>query len=152
VPLPTGTVIADLWKGPEYRPQTVETTLAAGKLALRLSVERWTNLREQGWYSGDTRAHYLSPAGALLEAAAEDLAVVNVLAFETRVTDQFGKIVPAIPNILDFSGQKPAIELAGHLVAVNTYNTHPVLGSLGLLNTHRAVYPLSFAGPDGADD
>ena len=111
------------------------TQLAAGKLALRLSVERWTNLREQGWYSGDTRAHYLSPHAALLEAAAEDLAVVNVLAFEDRRKDQAGEIVPAIPNILDFSGQKPALELPGHLVAVNTHNTHPVLGSLGLLNT-----------------
>lgn len=152
VALPAGTITADIWKGPEYRPQTVETTLAAGKLALRLSVERWTDLREQGWYSGDTRAHYLSPHAALLEAAAENLAVVNVLAFEDHITDQFGKSVPAIPNILDFSGQKPALETPGHLVAVNTHNTHPVLGSLGLLNTHRVVYPLTFGGPDGVDD
>jgi hypothetical protein len=152
VPLPAGPVRVELWKGPEYRPQTVETQLAAGKLALRLSVERWTNLREQGWYAGDTRAHYLSPAAALLEAAAEDLAVVNVLAFADRVKDQFGTVVPAIPSILDFSGQKPALERPGHLVAVNTHNVHPVLGSLGLLHSHRVVYPLTFGGPDGADD
>jgi hypothetical protein len=152
VPLPAGPVRVELCKGPEYRPQAVETQLAAGKLALRLSVERWTDLREQGWYSGDTRAHYLSPAAALLEAAAEDLAVVNVLAFEDRVKDQFGNPVPAIPNVLDFSGQKPALERPGHLVAVNTHNVHPVLGSLGLLNSHRVVYPLTFGGPGGADD
>jgi hypothetical protein len=152
VPLPAGPIRAELWKGPEYRPQVVETQLAAGKLALRLSVERWTNLREQGWYSGDTRAHYLSPSAALLEAAAEDLAVVNVLAFEDRVKDQFGNVVPALPNILDFSGQKSALERPGHLVAVNTHNVHPVLGSFGLLNSHRVVYPLTFGGPDGADD
>jgi hypothetical protein len=152
VPLPAGPIRAELWKGPEYRPQTVETQLAAGKLALRLSVERWTNLREQGWYSGDTRAHYLSPAAALLEAAAEDLAVVNVLAFEDRIEDQFGNLVAALPNILDFSGQKTALERPGHLVAVNTHNVHPVLGSLGLLNSHRVVHPLTFGGPDGADD
>ncbi|HEX5269488.1 MAG TPA: hypothetical protein VFW33_03325, partial [Gemmataceae bacterium] len=152
VPLPAGPIRAELWKGPEYRPQTVETQLAAGKLALRLSVGRWTDLREQGWYSGDTRAHYLSPAAALLEGAAEDLAVVNVLAFADRVKDQFGAAVPAIPNILDFSGQKPALERPGHLVVVNTHNIHPVLGSLGLLNAHRVVYPVSFGGPDGADD
>jgi hypothetical protein len=152
VPLPAGPIRVELWKGPEYRPQTVEVPLAAGKLALRLAVERWTNLREQGWFSGDTRAHYLSPAGALLEGAAEDLAVVNVLAFEDRIKDQDGSAVPALPNILDFSGQKPAAERPGHLVAVNTHNTHPTLGSLGLLNTHRVVYPLRFGGPDGADD
>jgi hypothetical protein len=152
VPLPAGTIIAELWKGPEYRPQTIETQLAAGKLALRLAVERWVNLREQGWYSGDTRCHYLSPRAALLEAAAEDLAVVNVLALEDRIKDETGKAAPAIPNILDFSGQMPAAEMPGHLVAVNTRNTHPVLGSLGLLNTHRVVYPLTFGGPAGADD
>jgi hypothetical protein len=152
VPLPAGTIHAELWKGPEYRPRTIEVNLPAGKLALRLEIERWTNLREQGWYAGDTRAHFLSPHGALLEAAAEDLAVVNVLAFEDRIEYRAGNTVPAIPNILDFSGQKPAAEMPGHLVAVNTHNTHPVLGSLGLLNTHRVVYPLRFGGPDGADD
>jgi hypothetical protein len=152
VPLPAGVIRAEMWKGPEYRPQTVETALAAGKLALRLSVERWTNLREQGWYSGDTRAHYLSPAAALLEGAAEDLAVVNVLAFDHRVKDQFGNTVPALPNLLDFSGQKPALEMPGHLIAVNTLNGHPLLGSLGLLHTHRPVYPLGFGLLDEADD
>jgi hypothetical protein len=152
VPLPAGPICADLWKGPEYRPQTVETQLAAGKLALRLSVERWTNLREQGWYSGDTRAHFLGPSAALLEAAAEDIAVVNVLAFEDRIKDQVGSTLPVIPNILEFSGQRPALECPGHLVAVNTHNIHPMLGSLGLLNTHRVVYPLAFGGPRGADD
>jgi hypothetical protein len=152
VPLPAGSIRAEVWKGPEYRPQTIETELAAGKMALRLSIERWTNLREQGWYSGDTRAHFLSPAAALVEAAAEDLAVVNILAFGDRIKDQFGQSVPAIPNILDFSGQQPALESPGHLIAVNTHNIHPVLGSLGLLNTHRVVYPLTFGGPDGVDD
>jgi hypothetical protein len=152
VPLPAGPIRAELWKGPEYRPQIVETQLAAGKLALRLSVERWTDLREQGWFSGDTRTHYLSPAAALLEGTAEELAVVNVLAFAGRIKDQFGNALAAIPNILDFGGQKTALERAGHLVVINTHNVHPVLGSLGLLNCHRVVYPLTFGGPDGADD
>jgi hypothetical protein len=152
VPLPAGTIRAELWKGPEYRPQTVETALAAGKLALRLSVERWIDLREQGWYSGDTRCHFLSPHAALLEAVAEDLAVVNVLACQSRVHDWTWRSVPAIPNITEFSGQRAALESPGHLVAVNTYNTHACLGELALLNCHRVVYPLTFGGLDGWDD
>jgi hypothetical protein len=152
VPLPAGTIRAELWKGPEYRPKTVEVELPAGKLALRLSVERWTNLREGGWYSGDTRVHFLSPRAALLEAAAEDLAVVNVLAFENTILDAVGRPVPSIPNILDYSGQGPAAEAPGHLVAVNTHNVHHVLGSLGLLHTHRVVYPLTFGGERRRDD
>jgi hypothetical protein len=152
VGLPAGPVLIDLWKGPEYRPRQAEVSLGPGQLALRLAVERWVNLREQGWYSGDTRCHALTPHAALLEAAGEDLAVVNLLAAETRVEDQFHKSVPAVPNLLAFSGQKACLEAPGHMVVVNTHNTHPVLGSLSLLNCHRVVYPLTFGGPGGRDD
>src|SRR5262249_34698588 len=53
----------------------------------------------------------------------------------------------AIPNLLAFSGQRPALEMPGCLVVVNTHNRHPTLGSLGLLNCHRVVYPLTFGWP-----
>src|SRR5262245_44353664 len=72
-------------KGPEYVPVRETVRLGAGQMALRFAVRRWTNLRERGWYSGDARAHFLSPHAALLEAAAEDLAVVHLLATETFV-------------------------------------------------------------------
>ncbi len=150
--LPAGPVHVEVSKGPEYLPLSQEVVLGPGKASLRLTVERWTNLREQGWYSGDTRAHFLTPHGALLEGAAEDLAVVNLLATECAVRGPYGKEYVAVPNLLAFSGQRPALELPGHLVVVNTLNTHPVLGSLGLLHCHRVVYPLSFGGPDGYDE
>jgi hypothetical protein len=152
VRLPAGTILAEIAKGPEYRPQTIETSLAPGKLALRLSLERWINLRDEGWYSGDTRCHFLTPHAALLEAAAEDLAVVNLLVEPYEVPGPSPEKVPALPNILAFSGQQAALQVPGHLVAVNTHNIHPVLGSLGLLHCHRIVYPLTFGGPDGQDD
>src|SRR5262249_16344678 len=59
---------------------------------------------------------------------------------------------PAFPNLLAFSGQEPALEMPGHVVAVNTLNHHPLLGSLSLLNCHRVVFPLRFGGPDEVDD
>jgi hypothetical protein len=152
VRLPAGPVGVEIAKGPEYRPQRLEVALGPGKLALRLSVERWIDLRPLRWYPGDTRAHFLTPHAALLEAAAEDLAVVNLLATTCEAAGSHGRRVPAIPNLLAFSGQRPALEAPGHLVVVNTHNTHPVLGSLGLLNCHRIVYPLSFGGPSGRDD
>jgi hypothetical protein len=68
------------------------------------------------------------------------------------VTGSYGRSSPAIPNILSFSGQQPALEAPGHLVVVNTHNYHPVLGHLGLLNSHRVVYPLRFGDPGGLDD
>jgi hypothetical protein len=152
VALPPGPVAVEIAKGFEYTPIHQEIVLKPGQLSLRFAVERWTDFRRQQWYAGDTRAFFLPPHAALLEGAAEDLAVVNLLAAECPVRDPSGKSHTSIPNILAFSGQAPALERPGHLVMVNTHNAHPVLGSLGLLNCHRAVFPLSFGGPDGWDN
>src|SRR5262249_42705723 len=79
IALPPGTIHVRIDKGPEYRPVEQDVELTPGKVALRFTIERTPDLRERGWYSGDTRAHCLTPHAALLEAAAEDLAVVNLL-------------------------------------------------------------------------
>jgi hypothetical protein len=152
VRLPTGPVRVDVHKGPEYLPLCQYGALGPGQASLRLKIERWSNFREEGWYSGDTRAHFLTPHGALLEGAAEDLAVVNLLAAECTVRGPYGRDYVAVPNLLAFSGQRPALELPGHLVIVNTQNAHPVLGTLGLLHCHRVVYPLTLGGADSWDE
>lgn len=145
--LPPGLIHVEVHKGPEYEPVVEEIALAAGKLSLRLTLQRWSDLRRDGWHGGDCRAHFLSPFAALLEGRAEDLAIVQLLAQEHAVAG-----VPAIANLLAFSGQQPALAAPDCLVAVNTLNAHPVLGSLGLLHCHRIVFPLAFGGPDGQDD
>ena len=149
VKLPAGNLRVQVSKGFEYTPLDRDIALAPGQLALRLNIERWIDLRAEGWYSGDARAHFLSPQGALLEAAAEDLAVVDLLATRERGE---GARSSSIPNILAFSGQRPALQSEGHMVVVNTLNQHAALGRLGLLNAHRIVFPLSFGGPDQVDD
>jgi hypothetical protein len=146
--LPPGTIHVEVHKGPEYRPLIAEHHLVAGKLSLRLTIERWANFREIGWYSGDIRCHSLSPHAALLEGQAEDLAVVNVLARQTRDSESG---LWSTPNLLAFSGQQPAAWSSDCLVAVNTFNVHPRLGSLALLHAHRIVYPLRFGGHDFDD-
>src|SRR5207247_9825251 len=83
--LPAGALLIEISKGPEYQPLRREITLGAGQMALRLAIERWINLREQGWYAGDTRAEFMTPHATLLEAAAEDLSVVNLLARSARL-------------------------------------------------------------------
>jgi hypothetical protein len=152
VRLPAGPLLVEISKGFEYAPLRQEVVLKPGQLSLRFGVERWTDFRRQGWFSGDARAHFLTPHAALLEAAAEDLAVANLLAVECRVPGSHGKDFRAIPNLLAFSGQLPALAMPGHMVVVNTHNSHPVLGSLGLLNCHRVVFPLTFGEPVGLDD
>jgi hypothetical protein len=148
VRLPGGRLLVDLYKGFEYLPCHVELDHPTGKISLRLEIERWIDLRRDGWYSGDTRAHFLTPHAALLEGAAEDLAVVNLLAVEHSQRISADHEIVSIPNILAFSGQAPALERPGHMVVVNTHNVHPALGSLALLHCHRPVYPLSF-GSEG---
>lgn len=141
--LPPGQLRIEIAKGPEYKPIDEEITLLAGKMSLRFTMERWCDTRKEGWYSGDARAHFLSPDAALLEGQAEDLAVVNVLVKETSMAGPEGQVYTAIPNILSFSGQQFARHSSTCGVAVNTQNVHRHLGSLGLLNCHRVVYPLT---------
>lgn len=153
IQLPAGVPLTiEITKGPEYRPLRSQFTLPPGKLALRFELERWIDLRAQGWYSGDVRSHFLTPHAALLEAAAEDVAVVNLLLWECRIFGEAGRQYPSILNIEAFSGQRPALEMPGHLVVVNTLNIHPALGRLILLNCHRIVYPLTCGSPEGQDD
>lgn len=159
--LPVGKVSVEIVKGLEYRPVSEEVELKQGKLSMRLQVERWIDLRAQGWYSGDSHCFALTPHGALLEGQAEDVAVANLLACPMDLPGyhnlcpqekrQAGSSYPAITNILAFSGQVPALAGDGHLVVVNTLNRHPHLGTVALLNSHRAVYPLML-GEDGEPD
>jgi hypothetical protein len=152
VSLPAGVALrVRATKGPEYRPIDQTVTLGPGQMTLRLAIERFADARADGWYSGDTRCHFLSPHAALLEATAEDLDVVNVLAAVRPVASLDGTAYPLAPDLLAFSGQTPALEAHGRLVAVNTLNAHPVLGKVGLLYSHRPVFPLAFGGEE-ADD
>jgi hypothetical protein len=151
--LPTGRALhLSATKGPEYRPLEADVSLQAGKLSMRFQIERWANACRDGWHSGDTRVHSLPPHAALLEARAEDVGIVHLLARSTHTNDASGQDHWAIPNLLAFSGQVPCLQAPGHVVAVNTENFHRQLGSLGLLHCHRIVYPLTFGGSAGLED
>jgi len=155
VRLPPGPVRVEVSKGPEYLPLCREVVLGPGKIAIRLTIERALDWRSRGWYSGDGRVHEMSPHAARLEGAAEGLDVVNLLAHERPPSTERRDAGPTRPaafvNLLAFSGMQPALD-GSPCVVVNTCNTHPVLGSVALLNCHRVVYPLRFGAPDGLDD
>lgn len=147
--LPPGPISLQVHKGFEYKPLHQQITLTPGKLTLRLDIERWSELKREGWCSGDTLVQYISPHAALLEGAAEDVAFVNLVARHLYALDpnpvrpnDLRTGFPTITNILAFSGQRPLLELPGHMVVVNTENHHAQLGTLALLNCHRVVYPL----------
>ncbi len=150
--LPPGELHIEIAKGPEYKPINEKIALLAGKMSMRFTIERWSDLRAQGWHSSDTRTHFLSTEAAALEAAAEDVDLVHLLAKKITLRDAFGKAVHAIPNIVAFTGQNLCHANDRHAVAVGTLNEHPVLGSLALLHCHRVVFPLNFGGPLGRED
>jgi hypothetical protein len=152
IALPAGQIQIEVGKGFEYTPLTEKIDVKAGQLSIRLKIERWCDLRKEGWYSGDCEVTYMTPHAALLEAAAEDVAVVNLLAKATFQYSSEESAYPAIPNIDAFSGQKPALEMPGHMVVVNTLNWHKYFGALRLLNCHRVVYPLYFGSPLGTEN
>jgi hypothetical protein len=141
------------FRGPEWTPLDTTVTLGPGQMAVRLEMSRWFDRAAEGLRSEDARCHFLSPHAALMEAAAEDVDTVQVLArvhYGLSAID--GNTYPQLVGITAFSGQVPALAADGGQVFVNTLNTHRTLGNLGLLNCHRPVYPLAFGGGEGPDD
>ncbi len=154
ITLPAGEPLRiQAFHGPEWEPLDRTVTLGPGQMALRFEMTRWCNWRADGWLRTDHRCHFLSPHAALLEAAAEDVDEVHILArvhYTLSAID--GNTYPQLHGLTAFSWQAAALEADGQRVFVNTLNTHPALGSLGLLNCHRVVYPLAFGGAEGPDD
>lgn len=152
VPLPAGVPLrVQATKGPDFLPLDEAVTLGAGQISLRFAIRRWTDAHCGGWVSVDTRCHFVSPHAALLEARAEGIDVVNLLAVPFPVLALDANTYTTTPNLLAFSGQVPALERDGAAVVVNTLNTHPVLGKVALLNSHRPVFPLTFGGEQTDD-
>lgn len=152
IPLPTGVPLrVQAEKGPHYSPLDEIVTLGSGQISLRFAIKRSFALNAQEWRSVDIRCHFLSPHSALLEAAAEDVDVVNLLVRSFPVLANDGHTYAATPNLLAFSGQSPALAHESRSVVVNTINSHPVLGTVALLNSHRPVFPLSFGGEETDD-
>ncbi|MBX3029718.1 MAG: CehA/McbA family metallohydrolase [Chloroflexi bacterium] len=140
--LPRGEVIVDAACGFEVEPLRTRVTIEPGQTELRLTMRRWSDLAADGWYSGDTHVHFLSPQGALTEAAAEDLAVVNLL------QAQWGHL---FTNTEDFTGG-PLVSADGRrIVWVGQENRQHILGHLNLLGIREPVSPWSTGGPGEAE-
>lgn len=149
VPLPTAVPLeVEISKGPDYLPIRQTMTLGEGQLAFRFALQRWNFGASSQMRSADTRCHFLTPHSAQLEAAAEGLDFANLLATVQDYPSPDGHMYRIVPAITAFSGQQSALDG----IYVNTFNVHPALGRLGLLNCHRAVYPLTFGHIDETDD
>lgn len=138
VSLPTGPVLIEISKGFEWHVIVREAHIQRGLQQLTIELDRWADLRAAGWFSGDPHAHFLSLDDACLEATAEDLAVVHVLAA------QWGELVTgARQPVGTYRGNHPD----SALVVVGQEARHLKLGHLSLLGLSELVLPLSTDGP-----
>ncbi|MEW6754276.1 MAG: CehA/McbA family metallohydrolase [Candidatus Latescibacterota bacterium] len=139
--VPAGPLYVEMTKGFEYRPTRVRVDVRPGQRQVTLKIERWRDLRAQGWVTADTHVHFLSPQTAWLEAQAEGINVVNLLA------SQWGRL---FTNVGDISGRLGVAE-DDTLVWVGTENRNHMLGHISMLGTKGLpVYPMCCGGASEA--
>ena len=139
IELPYGEVYVELVKGFEYEPIRQKVNIEPGQGELRLSIRRVMDLRSKGWVTADTHVHFISPQTAWLEAQAEGVNLVNLLA------SQWGDLFTNLPDI---TGGPSAVGRDDTIVWVGTENRHHLLGHISLLGSKgRPVFPLCGGGP-----
>jgi hypothetical protein len=137
---PDGGVI-EVVAGMDLAPVVVDLGpdgVASGAVAVMLGEP----VRPQGggWVTGDTHVHFLSPSTALLQARAEAVNVVHLLATQwgdhhTSITDRGGDIVS---------------DDGSHAVWVGSENRQNMLGHVGLVGTRSPILPFASGGaPEG---
>jgi hypothetical protein len=141
IDLPVGEVEVEVVKGFEHRPVRRAIVVEAGMRELTIPLERAIDLRAGGWRSADPHVHFLAPSTGLLQAAAEDVTFVHLLA--TQLGDEF-------TNVTDLAWGSQSDPDDRHVISVGTENRQNVLGHLALLGARRPVVPLaSGGGPEG---
>ncbi len=140
--LPRGEVIVDVARGYEYEPLRARVEIQPGQRELTLRLRRAENLNAERYFSGDTHVHFLSTQGALTEAAAEDLDVVNLL------LSQWGHL---FTNAEEFTGRAAEAADGQTIVYASQENRQHLLGHLTLLGLKEPVMPWCSDGPSEAE-
>ncbi len=139
VELPVGEVYVEMTKGFEYKAVRRRLKIEPGQRELKLEIGRMSDLRSQGWVSADTHVHFLSPTTALLEAQAEGLNLINLLAA------QWGDL---FTNVGDIRNEPLVSRDKETMVWVGSENRQHILGHIAMLGPSAPVYPMSASGPD----
>ena len=146
--LPPGVYNFEITKGERFYKVFKNLEIKQGQAALRINIERKTNSPWENWISGDARCHDLSGPAAVLEGSSEGLDLVHLLACENILP---GIDIVDASRILDFSGQEIAFEKFGCSLFINTLNHHPFLGTIGIIHSHRPVFPLASSSAESPD-
>lgn len=139
IELPVGECYVELAKGFEYEPVRAKLAIEPGQSDLSLPIHRRYALRKQGWVTADTHVHFLSPQTAWLEAQAEGLNLINLLA------SQWGDL---FTNVWDITGDQSNVSRDDTIVWVGTENRQHLLGHISLLGGKgSSVFPMCASGP-----
>lgn len=149
--VPAGPLRLTAVKGFEYRMlgKTVDVE-AGGTTEITLSLERWTNWNQRGWYSGENHFHanylgsyYQQPAQSLAWLKAMDLNAANMI-----VANAQGAF---IHDKEFFTGQvSPLSTPLRFLYWGQEYRNSDPLGHMGFLNIKSQVPP-SYTSVPGSD-
>ncbi|MBN4059296.1 CehA/McbA family metallohydrolase [Dehalococcoides mccartyi] len=137
--LPVGDVYVEVSKGFEFEPIRQKLNIKPGQRELEITMDRNTDLRVAGWVTADTHTHFLTPETAHLEAAAEGINIINLLAA------QWGDLYT---NVGDITGAVSGSSSAETIVWVGSENRQHFLGHISLLGaTGSPIFPMSTSGP-----
>ena len=139
IELPVGSVFVEAVRGFEYAPVREKIEVKPGQRHLTLKLKRAFDMKERGYYSGDTHVHFLSSQSAHLEAAGEDLNVVNLLA------SQWGRL---FTSWKEFTGGLAPTSSEDHKIWVSQENRQHILGHISLLGLKEMVAPICTGGPN----
>ena len=140
--LPRGEVIVDVARGFEYQPLRTKVEIKPNQRKLELRLNRWSDMKAERYFSGDTHDHFLSTQGAHTEAQGEDLDVINLL------LSQWGHL---FTNTEEFIGQPSVAHNGRSIVYATQENRQHVLGHLTLLGLKEAVDPWCSGGSNEAE-
>ncbi|MEO5941276.1 MAG: CehA/McbA family metallohydrolase [Candidatus Limnocylindrales bacterium] len=141
IDLPPGAVEIEVVKGFDHRPVRRRIDVEPGLGELRIDLQRAIDLRSAGWRASDSHVHFLSPSTALVQAAAEDVTWVHLLA------TQWGDENTSVTDLPWGSVQDPT---GRHAVIVGSENRQVMLGHLALLGARRPILPFASGGsPEG---
>jgi hypothetical protein len=115
----------DVRRGPETIP--VSRTVQVSEGPLKIEMQRWINMNDRGYTSGDGHVHFLSLKDSHLQMRAEDLDTVSLLTSD--FTHDVGK----------FTGKIDPISTEGHEVFVGQEFRDWDHGHVNFLGIHKLV-------------
>jgi hypothetical protein len=146
VEVPGGPTRVTVERGTEYRPHRIDLTVPwTGTVDLEAPLERWIDLPEQGWFSGNTHVHYSEveqrPLDRLrLDPRIEDLPVLVVSVLQRRD-------IPYASNVFPIG--RHTLSTDDNVIDVGEESRHNMepwrigLGHIMLINIRDVVEPIS---------